>query len=385
MELKDMTVAQIEERKAAIAVELDNEGADYDALESEVRALNTELEARKQAETQKAEIRSMVAEGSGEVITPAKTEERKNMTNAEVRKTDEYAVAYLRAITTGKDTEVRSLLTENVSGEIPVPELLDNEIRNAWEDHKLMSLVKHTFYKGNVKVGFELSATDAFIHVEGAAVSSDSEEVLTIGTVELKAETIKKWITVSDEAIEGTTIDTIGYLYRELAHKIVEKAEEVLIGKIDNAPATSSQTAAGVPVYKYGIDQTTILTAVSQLSASAKDLNVAMNRQTYALFAAVALQANYAIDVFDGLKDKVVFTDKLPAYTAASEDDTYAIVGDFGYGAQANFPNGDDVKIIYDNLSLAEQDLVKLVGKQYVGMDVVAPNAFVKITKPASA
>lgn len=36
-----------------------------------------------------------------------------------------------------------------------------------------------------------------------------------------------------------------------------------------------------------------------------------------------------------------------------------------------------------DDLSLAEQDLVKIVGRQYVGVEVVAPKAFTKITKVA--
>lgn len=106
-----------------------------------------------------------------------------------------------------------------------------------------------------------------------------------------------------------------------------------------------------------------------------------MNRQTYAAFVAVAMASNYAIDVFDGLKDKIVFTDALKPFSSATSGDTYAIIGDFGYGFQANKPNGDDIKITVDNLSLAEKDLVKIVGRQFVGMGVVAPKAFVKIAK----
>ena len=53
MELKDMTVEQLEERKAAIAVELDAEGADLDALETEVRSIKDELESRAAEEAQK--------------------------------------------------------------------------------------------------------------------------------------------------------------------------------------------------------------------------------------------------------------------------------------------------------------------------------------------
>ena len=70
MELKEMTIEQIEERKGAIVAELDNEGADLDALESEMRSLNDEIEARKAEEAKKAEIRSAIANGNaGEVIT----------------------------------------------------------------------------------------------------------------------------------------------------------------------------------------------------------------------------------------------------------------------------------------------------------------------------
>ena len=110
-----------------------------------------------------------------------------------------------------------------------------------------------------------------------------------------------------------------------------------------------------------------------------------MHRQTYPAFVKLALEAGYGIDVFDGLKDKIVFSDKLPAFSAAGTDDVYAIVGDFSYGYQANFPNGNDITIKVDDLSLAEKDLVKLVGRQYVGMGIVAPKAFVNIKKVATA
>lgn len=385
MELKEMTVEQLEERKSAIVAELYNEGVDLDALEAEVRSIKEELESRANEEAQKVEIRKAVADIKAPVVMEKVEEEKREMkTVEEIRASKEYALAYFRAIVKSDDTEVRSLLSSNVSGgQIPVPEILDDEIRTAWEENKILGLVKQTYYKGNVKVGFELSATGASIHVEGA--TRPDEEVLTLGIVELKAESIKKWITVSDEAIEGTTIDTVGFLYREIAQRIAEKAEEVLVGLIDAAPQTSTATAAAVQLLKYGIDQSTILQAVSLLSASARNLNIVMNRQTYAMFANVALTANYAIDVFDGLKDRIVFSAALPAYSDASEDDTYAIIGDFAYGAQANFPNGAGVSIKYDDLSLAEYDLVKLVGRQYVGMGVVAPNAFVKLTVPAGA
>lgn len=383
MEIKEMTFEQTKERLSQITEEMKNEGADLEALKAEVDA----IEARRAELTAIAEKRNALAAqiASGQAqATVAKTfeQEERTMGLKEIRASQEYAQAFLNMIKNNDDTEVRALLSDNVTGgQIPVPTMLETEIKNAWEEHQLMGLVKHSYFKGNVKVGFELSATGAVVHVEGT--SAPNEEVLTLGTVELKAENIKKWITVSDEAIEGTTVDTVGYLYKELAQRIVEKAEEVLVGKITSAPAASTATACGVRVFSGNPALDTIVKAVATLSAQAKDLHIVMNRQTKAEFVSLQLSASYAVDVFDGLKDRIVFSDKLPAFSAASVDDVYMIIGDFGYGAQANFPNGDNVTIKIDDLSLAEKDLVKIVGKEYVGLGVVAPYAFVNAKKVA--
>lgn len=383
MEIKEMTFEQTEERLSQITEEMKNEGADLEALKAEVDA----IEARRAELTAIAEKRNALAAqiASGQAqATVAKTfeQEERTMGLKEIRASQEYAQAFLNMIKNNDDTEVRALLSDNVTGgQIPVPTMLETEIKNAWEEHQLMGLVKHSYFKGNVKVGFELSATGAVVHVEGTA--APDEEVLTLGTVELKAENVKKWITVSDEAIEGTTVDTVGYLYKELAQRIVEKAEEILVGKITSAPAASTATACGVRVFSGNPALDTIVKAVATLSAQAKDLHIVMNRQTKAEFVSLQLSANYAVDVFDGLKDRIVFSDKLPAFSAASVDDVYMIIGDFGYGAQANFPNGDNVTIKIDDLSLAEKDLVKIVGKEYVGLGVVAPYAFVNAKKVA--
>lgn len=383
-ELKEMNLEQVLKRKAELEKEVReaNSKEALEGMEEKLNAINerkAELEALETRKAQALALENGTVEPT-KVVESVKGE-RKAMTEKEIRASREYGMAFVNAIKTGDDSECRSLLSTQVSGgTVPVPTFLETEIKNAWEECKIMSLVKQTSYKGNVKVGFELSATGAVVHVEGTA--APEEETLVWGAVELKAENIKKWITVSDEALEGTTIDTLGELYKEIAQRIVEKAEEIAIGKIVASPATSTATAPAVPVYKAStISADIIVMAEALLSGKAKNLNVAMNRQTYAALVSVAMAANYAVDVFDGLKDKVVFTDALPAFSAASSDDTYIIIGDFGYGFQANKPNGNDIVIKVDDLSLAEKDLVKIVGRQYVGMGVVAPKAFVKITK----
>lgn len=378
-----MTHEEIVARRAEIALELDKPEADVDALSEEIRQLEQNDEECKRAAAVEAEKRAAVADGDiGETVKPVieMRKENKPMTEIEIRSSVDYGKAFLNGIKTNDYTEARALLSTNaVSGNVPVPTFLEAEIKNAWENCEIANLCKKSYLKGNVKVGFELSATGAVIHTEGA--DAPDEEVLTIGAVELNPESIKKWITVSDEAIEATTVDTIGYLYAEIAQKIVECAEATLIGKITSSPATSNATACAVPVYSAAPAEDTIVMAEALLSGKARNLHIAMNRQTYAAFVAVGLKAKYNVDVWDGLRDRVVFTDALPAYSAASAGNVYAIVGDFSYGAQLNFPAGNDMSIKLDDLSLAEKDLVKVVGRQFVGMGVVAPKAFVNIKK----
>lgn len=380
-----MRIDEINARLAEIRSMMENPDYDHarsEELLAEVRSLNEERAQIEARAAQTAELRRQVGADTIARIQNQEAASRQGSatTNEEVRSGNAYAAAFLTAWRTGDETEARALLTTAVSGQIPVPTQLETEIRTAWEEHVLLSEVKHSYFRGDVKIGFELSATGASVHVEGAA--APDEEVVTIGIVTLSAQSIKKWITVSDEALENTTVDTVGYLYKEIAHKIVEKAEEILIGKITAAPAVSDATHAGVPALKAAaIAADTIVSAVSLLAGQAKNLRLVMNRATYPAFVAVALAANYAIDVFDGLKERIVFSDALPAFSAASDGNTYAIVGDFANGAQANFPKGDTVTIKVDDMSLAEKDLVKIVGREPVGLGVVAVNHFVKITK----
>lgn len=382
-EIRTLDMPAIETRMAEIKVEMDSEDANLEALNQELDA----IEERKASIIAEAEERNKVVEQiiNEPVAQPIIVEERKMENVVEVRNTPAYKSAYLEYIKTGNDAECRALLStngtsESLTGYVPVPEVLEREIKTAWESNALFDVIRKTFIKGNVKVGFELSATGASIHKEGTA--APDEEVVTLGVIELKAESLKKWITITDEAIDLND-GILDYIYKELAYRIVALAVEEMIGKITSAPTTgSTSTAANVKTIALEPNVDTIVKAVAQLSAQATDLHIVMNRQTKAEFVSKALNANYSVDVFDGLRDRIIFTDALDGYNDADEGEVYAIVGDFGYGAQANFPNGTEMTIKFDNLSLAEKDLVKVVGRMYVALAVVAENAFVTITKP---
>lgn len=384
MNFENMEVSQLEERKAAIVTELDAEGADLDALEAEVRGINEELEKRKTAAAKKAEVRKMAAlEGKTEKTFEQK-EERK-MDIKEIRNSADYINAYAEYVKTGKDAECRALLSTNgtdatspaLTGYVPVPEYIEGRVRTAWEKNEIMNLVRKTYLKGNVRVGFELSADGAVVHKEGR--DAPDEEVITLGIVTMIPQSIKKWITVSDEALDLTGEEFLNYIYDELTYRIAKKAEEILIGMIAALPDTATSTSVSAQVVEAAPAVDTIAKAIGKVKGDG-EIVIAMNRGTWSYFKTAQYQANFPIDPFEGRR--VVYTEALPSYLDAEDGDVYAIVGDFRNGAQANFPNGDEIGIKVDNLSLAEKDLVKFVGREFVGLGVTGMDAFALVIVP---
>ena len=378
MEFKEMSMEELNERKAAIALELDAPEADLDALEAEARGINEEIEARKNAEAQKAEIRAAVANGAGvvtETIEPEVREEKKTM--EEIRNSKEYIEAYANYIKTEDPTECRALLSENGSGAIPVPELVYDIVKTAWEREGIMSRVRKAYIKGNLKVGFEISSSEAAIHTEGVAVD---EESLVLGTVNLIPQAIKKWISISDEALDLSGEPFLRYIYDELAYRIAKKAADTLVAKIIACGTVSTTTCPGVPVItEASISIGTVAKAIAALSDDAANPVIMMNKLTWGALKAAQAAASYGYDPFEGLP--IAFNNTIKSYSAASTGDTYMIVGDLDQGALANFPAGEEITFKYDEMTLATQDLVRVIGREYVALGVVAPDAFVKVNK----
>lgn len=378
MEIKEMTIDQLEERKAAIKTELENEDADLDALELEVRTINEEMENRKAEEAKRVELRKAVASGKGEV--QKKVEEKKStMSDMEIRNTKEYINAYANYIKTENDAECRALLTENATGgTVPVPEFVYEIVKTAWEREGITSRVRKSYLRGNLKVGFEISGEDAIVHTEGG--NAIDPENLVLGVVELVPSSIKKVVQISDEAYAMAGENFLRYIYDELTYKIAKKAADTLVAKILAAGTVSTTTSPAVPAITVtSASMATVAQAISNLSDEAANPVIIMNKLTWATFKGVQYANGYGADPFEGLD--VVFNDTVTAYSAATTGVAYMIVGDLDHGALMNFPEGDGIAFKFDEMTLKKQDLIEVLGRQYVAMGVVAPNAFVKVTK----
>ena len=375
--INDMTMEQVEARMAEIQTALEAEDADIEALNAEVDELVARKAAIKEAAIEKRALLDKVAEINAEPIEEIKEERKEEMENIEMRNTPEYIHAFANYIKSGDPSECRALLTENASGTIAVPELVYDTVKTAWNRDGVMALVKKSYLKGNLKVGFEISSSEATVHTEGVAVD---EESLVLGTVQLVPAAIKKWISISDEALDMADVPYLQYIYDELTYRIAQKAADTLIAKIVACGTQSTTTCVSVQVETAAsVSVGTIAQAMSKLSGSASEPVIIMNRGTWGNFKAAQAAASYNYDPFEGLP--VVFNNSLKAFAAASTGDTYAIVGDLQNGALANFPAGDDIQIKRDDFTLATSDLVRFIGREYVALGVIGPDHFVKINK----
>lgn len=366
MELKNMSSEELEMRKAEIAGMVDNEDADLDALTEEVRSINEELQERKNAEAKREEIRNAVSEGNGEEVESIDLiEEKRNMDNMEIRNTREYINAFAKYVRTEDDRECRALLTENVSGTLPVPEFVYGIVSKEIASSEILNRARHMNAKGNLKVGFEISAPAAAPHTEGDV--AQTEEALTLGVVEITPVMLKKWVSISDEALDlANGEEYLRYIYEEVARGIVRAKEDAIVAAILAAPQTATSSAPAVA--KTGTAAGALadfVNARALLSAAARDLCIICTPAQYATYRSLQMAAQYGVDPFDGLP--VLFNDTVTA----------PIIGDLK-GVMVN--EASDIQLKFDDKTLMTEDLVRILGRQYVGIAVVGEKFFAKVS-----
>lgn len=357
MEFKDMTIEELEARKCAIAEEVEKEDADLEALNEEITAINEELEERKAAAAKKVEIRSRVAQGAGNVIR--KFEEEKPKMNEEVRKNEmlDALAEYIK----GKATqEQRALLTTGVTGgTVKVSNIVDDFIWTDWDKSPILSRIRKVYVKGNYTVGYEASATGAVKHTEGD-MENPAEEVLTLAYINFVEQYFKKWITVSDTVLALKGRAFLDYLMDEFGHQLAIALENAVVAEIIASSLSAKVTNP--------IDNTAAMAGFAALSDEATNPVVIISKANYAeIMNARATTGAKIEDPFSGME--VLFNRTV----------TGMLVGDLD-GVVANFPEGEDFKFIVDETSLAEHDMVKIVGKILGDVHLVRPNGFAVVT-----
>ena len=380
--MKYKTMQEIETRKAQILEEMNQEGADLEGLKKEMEELRENAQQIRDTAAKAEETRKAIAEGAkGVVIGETRKAEQASKTVDEIRGSQEYMEAYARYMISEDPKECRALLTSNATsgGQLPVPTLVDTIIRTAWENDQILSRVRKTYFKGNLKVPFEREADPAYEHSEGT--TAITEEDLTLGVVEMKPGMIKKFIRLSDEIVAIGGEPLVRYIYEELAHQIILKLSKLVVSDISGAGTSHTSSAIGIPKIEGSPDLSIVVTAEANLSDEAENVVVIINRLTAAAFHQAKVAGNFAVDPYDGLT--VLYSSALPAYSTASDNAVWMIVGDLD-GAQVNYPEGEGIVTKWDDLSEAEADMVKVHGRQYAGHAVTGPGRFVNVKKAAA-
>lgn len=367
-EIMALSFEGIEARAAEIAEEV------KEADEARLSELNDELDAIKERRAElekeleeKRATAAAVAAGAGKPIEQRKEEHK--MTDKEIRNSHEYIEAYAKYIKTGNATECRALLSDNVqNGVVPVPEFVGEIVAKRLEESPILRRLRRMEAAGNVKVGFEIDAPAATAHTEGSG--EIDAEALVMGIVEMVPTTYKKYVQISDEALDSMAGEAyLTYIYEEVTRGILKAEENAVVAKILAAPQTATASKPAVAAYSNGGTAAIadFIQARALLSSAAEDLVIIATPAQYAAYRALQLGASYGVDPFDGLE--VLFNDTVTA----------PIIGDLS-GVMINLPKGEAVEFKYDDRTLMTSDLVNILGRQPAAIEVVGNKFFAKVT-----
>ena len=257
-------------------------------------------------------------------------------------------------------SEQRALLltTDATGGTVKVSNIVDDFIWTDWEKSQILSRIRKVYVQGNYSVGYEASATGAVKHTEGG--NAPTEETLTLAYINFVAQYYKKWIRVSDRVLALKGKAFLDYLFDEFGHQLAVALENAVVAEIEASNLSAKVTNP--------IDNTAAMAGFAALSDEAANPVVIISKTNYAaIMNARATTGAKIEDPFNGFE--VLFNNTV----------TGMLVGDLD-GVIANFPEGEDFKFIVDETSLAEQDLVKIVGKILCDIHLVRPNGFAVVS-----
>ena len=233
-------LAEIEARLAAIPAELEKEGADLDALKTEVRNLKEERKRIVDAAETRKQILNDISSGGGTVVRtlPNQQEERKFTPD-----TEEYRSLWLRKLQGKELSDVEQRAYTNANGAIAV--MTANAIMSVVRDHApILSRMTVIYSAVNLTYYVEGTNNEAEDHTENASITAAAD---TLTKIQLVPAEIVKMIQVSEAAklmsvpaFEAWLAKTLG---EAIARKINSKCITALLGSAASA-GTSIDTAS---------------------------------------------------------------------------------------------------------------------------------------------
>ncbi len=381
---------EIRSRKAELRTMLEGDAnADLDAIEQELRELDTEYTA--------LEKRKAVIEGINDGSVPAAVIGSPVAARSEAAfdQDKEYRNAWLKSLM-GKplsENEQRAYSTAADSALPAVPETTANEIiKKMYEVAPILQKCKIFRVPGNFKFAVEGNNTDAALHSENAAITVATD---SLGSVSLTGYEIVKLVKASRATANMTISAFESYIVEIIAEAIARKIENyIFVGTGNNQPGGVAQGGKGANgAYTDGTDQVTVaanatvaesdITDAYGMLASGYERNAvwAMSKNTFfAYFYALMNKSKNNVIEFANGKYYIMGCE---VYFTGSLGKGVAYLGDFAY-IVGNY--SQDITVVKSEHSgLATNSIDYLGSCVFDSKPIAGLGAFVKFVKTQAA
>lgn len=216
---------EIEARLAAIKTELEADGADFNALEIEVKSLQEERKGLiEQIEKRKSLVNSIVLGDGATVIKTFEQEGRKLLTREEILESKEYRSAFFKQLQ-GKElneSEKRAMTSASDSAGAAIPTQTAKElVKKVLETANLLSEITLLRVAGNITIATGLTRDSAYQHAENGTITASTDVLASVSLAGYEFDkliTISKTVqTMSISDFETWLVDAI---YEDVALKI---------------------------------------------------------------------------------------------------------------------------------------------------------------------
>lgn len=312
----------------------------------------------------------------------------------------------VKGITTGDMTEFNKFLTTaDTDGETPdafgdtIPTIVANDIMTKVEDYgNLIAHISKISIKGLYRQIYEISSTGVTTHLENDPAIKDEEIVL--GSSVVDPEYLKKTISWSHKLEAMSAINLYNYLVQEFARKFAIQLEtDIIFGSNDKDGKllTDSGTHGIVPTAnglypETAVDANELAQNIYDNDAlgygtftnlrstikvpQGKQARIYMNEQTFwseIMGMVDTTNRPLVYDTYESGKEpthailgmEILFTDALPAYDKTRQQVYATILVDDAF--EENFPEGQNVTFINDDITGATENKKRLTGRLLCG------------------
>ena len=377
---------EIEARLAQIKNELEQEGADIDALEREAQDLINERKAILERIEKRNKIISDITAGAGNPIPGFMPRPEEERAAGFTRESPEYRSAFLKHLRRIElmDVEQRAFTTVAGSAGAVIPTTTQNRIVEIVKQYApLLAEINLMQVPGGVKVPVEDVVREAAKHVENATITASDDK---LKCVDLFGYEITKLLQISKSVMQMSVDAFENWLANNLGRSLAAKITSLIIGGSGDGEAK-------------GIGKITWTGNNSVTVGSSASLTV--NNVTTLIGL---LPGGYDANAKFLMSKKTLFTDFMPLKDSSKHDlvtregNQYyiygypvmlderiplheAILGDFRAGYYGNMPEEINVVNQFD----IDTNSYKFLGAGMFDGKPALPDAFVKLGKEASS